>query len=418
MVLGGSLAVSACAVGPGPESGYAPGAYAPEGVAGPEPLGARVPAAAAGPAQPVAILLPLTGPFASVGQPMLQAARLALEVPGAPPLLVQDTGGSPQGAAGAVRGALAGGARLILGPLTAPETVAAAPAAQSAGVPMLAFTNDPVVAKPGVWVMGITPEQQVARLVGAAAAAGKTRFAALLPETPLGQALAHGLAEATAAAGVGTPTIRFHGAGMASITSTTRSLSDYAGRWGPIEAQIRAARAAGTLAGRRQAAALGRSVPPPPPFDVLLLGDTGVALHEVASILAYYVVGPPSVQIVGLSLWADPASDSGRLPGAWYAAPEPSARAGFVQAFSARYGAAPPGVADLAFDAAELARVLAGGGYGVDALTAPRGFAGADGWFVLQPDGRVRRGLAVFAVGRGGAREIASPPAPGARIGA
>ena len=89
-----------------------------------------------------------------------------------------------------------------------------------------------------------------------------------------------------------------------------------------------------------------------------------------------------------------------------------------MQAFGARYGAAPPGVADLAFDAAELARVLAGGGYGVEALTAPHGFAGADGWFVLQPDGRVRRGLAVFAVGRGGGHEIAPPPAPGARIGA
>ena len=46
---------------------------------------------------PVAILLPLTGPLSNVGQPMLQAAQLALAAPGSPQLLVRDTGGNPQG---------------------------------------------------------------------------------------------------------------------------------------------------------------------------------------------------------------------------------------------------------------------------------------------------------------------------------
>ena len=380
------------------------------GYGAPEPLNSGAAPAGGGPAAPVGLLVPLSGPLAAIGGPMRQAAALALAAPGSPPLIVLDTGGSPQGAAQAAQAAVARGARLILGPLTAPETAAAATVTQPAGVPMLAFTNDPAVAHPGVWVLGITPGEQVDRLVAAALRDGRTRFAALLPDSPFGRLMAEGLAHATAAAAVATPEIRFHSPGMASINATTRGLSDYAGRWGPIAAQIRAAAASGTLAGRRKAAALRKSAPPPPPFDALLLADTGESLREIAAVLAYYVVGPPAVRILGPALWADPRSDSGRLPGAWYATADPNARAGFVAAFGARYGAPPPNVADLAYDAAAIARVTAAAGYAAAALTTATGFAGTDGVLALRADGHVRRGLAVFAVTRGGGTLIAPPP--------
>ncbi|HVB67321.1 MAG TPA: penicillin-binding protein activator [Acetobacteraceae bacterium] len=425
LLLAGSLGLSACSVGPAPgpypAGGIGPaGPYAPgTGPSGPESLNGLPPGTPPGyaPTGPVAILLPLSGRLAGIGQAMGEAAQLALAAPGSPPLLSEDTGGTPEGAAAAARTALAGGARLILGPLTAPETAAAAPIALGAGVPMLAFTNDSTVARPGVWTLGITPGQQVRQLVRAGQRQGRTRFAALLPDSPLGQLMGQALAAATSAAALPSPTIRFHSGSMGSINTTARSLSDYDGRWGPIEAQIRAARATGTLAGRRQAASLRKSVPPPPPFDALLLADTGETLHELAAVLSYYVVGRPSVQIMGPSLWADPRSGAGHLPGAWYAAPETSSRAAFVASYAARYGGAPPGVADLGYDAGGLARFLAAGGYRPADLTAPRGFAGTDGWLVLRPDGHVRRGLAVYAVGGAGGPQLVQPPSAGPGAG-
>ena len=50
------------------------------------------------------------------------------------------------------------------------------------------------------------------------------------------------------------------------------------------------------------------------------------------------------------------------------------------------------------------------GGYSVAALCRPEGFAGVDGVLALQPDGQVRRGLALFELGRGGPTMI--EPAP------
>lgn len=413
LVLGAAAGLSACAAeGPGgfysPYPATRPGYGAPESLR-PESLAPGV-AGGGAPGAPVGLLLPLSGPLGAIGRPMRQAAALALSAPGSPPLLVRDTGGAPEGAAEAARAVLSGGARLILGPLTAPETQAAAAVTQSAAVPMLAFTNDPALARPGVWVLGITPGEQVSRLVAAAVRDGRTRFAALLPDNPFGQLMAAGLAHATAAAALSPPDIRFHGQGMASINAVTRRLSDYAGRWGPIEARMHAAAATGTEAGRREAALLRKSVPPPPPFDALLLADTGESLREIAALLAYYVVGPPAVRIMGPALWADPRSDSGRLPGAWYAAPDARARAGFVAEFTASYGASPPGVADLAYDAAAIARVTAGAGYATGALTQAAGFAGTDGVLALLADGHVRRGLAVFAVAPGGGRLVSPAP--------
>ncbi|HEX3994887.1 MAG TPA: penicillin-binding protein activator, partial [Acetobacteraceae bacterium] len=182
VLLSGTLGLAACGSSdsdkptvinqpPGKASGNGPGA---------NPIAAG----------PVAILLPLTGKMADIGKPMLNAAQLALTVPGSPDLMVKDTGGTPDGAAKAAQEAIEGGARMILGPVTSAETAQVAPIARPAGVPVLAFTNDHAQAQPGVWVLGVTPGQQVRRLLGAVQQAGKGQVAGLLPDTDFGKAMA------------------------------------------------------------------------------------------------------------------------------------------------------------------------------------------------------------------------------------
>lgn len=344
--------------------------YAPPSVLSASP-------AAGPPARPVGVLLPLSGRLADIGQPMLRAVQLALSAQGAPRLISADTLGTPAGAEGAARTVLGGGAGLILGPLTASQTGAVAPIAGAAAIPVLAFTNTAAAARPGVWILGITPDQQVDRLVGYAVAQGRSRFAALLPDTEFGNALARALMKAAAARGLAVPTAQFHARGADAVGAALRALAGGAAT---------------------------------PPYDVLLLGDTGTALAEVVAALPAASVAAPAVQLVGPALWAALASGSDQVPGGWYAAPDPASRVAFAQAFSAKYAAAPPGPADLAYDAASIARVLAPRDYAQAALTNPAGFTGVDGWLRLLPDGRVQRGLAVFQVRADGARIISPAP--------
>lgn len=404
--LGFTLAVAGCATGTSPGR-YGGGSYYPQPGQGQAPLPTTAP-----PGRNVAILAPLTGPNAERGQALVNAAKLALSLQGAPQLDVRDTGGTPQGAAQAAQAAIAAGAGLIIGPLTSQETAAVAAPARQAGVAVLAFTSDPAQAQPGVWVLGITPAEQVRRLVAAATAQGKSRFAAVLPDTDFGHAMAAALGQATAEAQLAAPDIRFHAHGMDSINSVMRDISGYAHRRGPLDAEIRAARNLGTAAGRRRAAELVRHPIPPAPFDALLLADAGEQIAAVASLLSYYDLDPPAVRVLGPALWGSRvARRDAPLNGAWFAAPDPAAREAYNANYQAAYGAPAPGLSDFAYDAAAIANVLAKeGGYSIAALCRPEGFAGVDGVLALQPDGTVRRALALFQLDRGGPHLI--EPAP------
>ncbi len=370
------------------------------GPAPPQEVEAPLPVATAGPTG-IGVILPLTGSNAALGQSMLNAIRLAA---GSAPLDVQDTHGTPAGALAAASHVVAAHDGIILGPLTAAETSAAASAAMPAGVPILAFTSDVGEAKPGVWVLGLTPAQQVVRLVGAARSEGRSKFAAFLPENALGDAMAASLTEEAGGAVVGR-----HAQGFSSINDGMKQLSAFDSRH-PNEAAMKADRSSSDPAVRAQVETLAAAPVPPLPFDALLLGDTGTQLQEVLDLLHPYDVEQSQVRIMGPALWGAFAQKLGQIAGAWYAAPDPSARAGFVAAFTARYHTSPLRIDDLAYDVGALASALSGhGGYEMDQLTRADGFAGTDGVFVLEPNGRVQRGLAVFHIHPGGGAHSASP---------
>ncbi len=402
VILASTLALAACG-GTAGLSGGGPLATAPTVPLAPGAPGAPAASPVAPAGRTITLLAPLSGQLADRGQALANAAQLALASPGSPPLDVRDTGGTPEGAAQAATAALAAGTGLFIGPLTAGETAAVAPLAERAGVPVLAFTNDPAAARPGVWPLGITPVQQVRRMVGAAQAEGKSRFAAALPNTPFGQAMASALTQATSASGSATADVRFYEPTNSGISATLRDLSDYAGRRGPIEARRRAALNQHTATGRAEAAALSREGVAPPPFDALLLAETGDRLAWLSTFLPYYDISPAQVQVMGPALWATPATRAGaNLVGAWYAAPDPAAHGNFAQAYTAKFGVPPQPLADLAFDAAAIGRVLAQeNGYAAAALCRPEGFAGVDGLLAFQADGHVRRGLALFRLTAG-----------------
>lgn len=380
------------------------------------------------PGRRVTALLPLTGPNAEVGQSLQRAAQLALDAPGAPELDVRDTRGTPDGAALAARDALAAGTGLFIGPLTAQETDAVAPVAQAAGVPVLAFTSDATKARPGVWTLGITPQQQVRRLVLAVQMEGKSRLAAVVPDNPFGNALADGLNTATAQAGLPPPNVRRYSGSFRTLDTAMKEVSDYAARRSAIEERRRAAAPASPAspdseAGRRGTAAADpgaapqappdAALPPPPlPFDALLLGAVGEQAGQTAPLLAAYDMRGEGVRLLGPALWArDPARLS-VLAGAWYAAPDPAQRTPFEQRYSAKYGAPPRDLASLAYDAAGIARASSTpAGFDPTALLRPDGFGGADGVLALMPDGQVRRGLAIFEIDRGGSHVV--QPSPG-----
>ena len=137
------------------------------------------------PASPakVGLLVPLTGASAALGEDLVDAAQMALFDVGRTDLelLPRDTGDEPAKAEAAALSALDAGAELLLGPVYGRSAQAIAPLAAAHSVNVISFSNDAGVARPGLYVLGFRPEEQVERIVRYSAAQGRTRFAALAP---------------------------------------------------------------------------------------------------------------------------------------------------------------------------------------------------------------------------------------------
>ena len=120
-------------------------------------------------------------------------------------------------------------------------------------------------------------------------------------------------------------------------TSPTRAVSGYASRRGPIDAQIKAARAEETPEGRKQAQELAQPVDPAAAVRCAAAGrQRRRRWPRSPSLLPYYDVYPRAVRILRPGAMG-PARQRRRrqLGGAWYAAPDPAARTAFEQAYTA-----------------------------------------------------------------------------------
>ena len=124
----------------------------------------------------MALLLPLSGRLADLGNAMSDAAQMAMFdlADRRFTLMPIDDKGTVNGATDAATQAVAQGAQLILGPLLAPSVRAVAPIATSAGTPVVAFSSDRKVTSPGVYILGFTPEAEVERIIGFAARRGSS----------------------------------------------------------------------------------------------------------------------------------------------------------------------------------------------------------------------------------------------------
>ena len=336
----------------------------------------------------VALLLPITasGSTPAVAKALKQAAELALFDFDNPniSLIPKDTKGTAEGARVAAESALQDGAELIIGPLFAQEVSAAAPVARQGGVSMIAFSSDEKVAGNGVYLLSFLAGRDVPRIVSFAMSRGKRNFAELIPQSAYGR-----LAESAFARAVSS------GGGQASVRATFPT-DDSSAMLGPVRQVVNAAKS-------------GQGV------DALFLPAGREDLPDLAPLLASEGLSSGQVQFIGTGQWDYPNIGSERaLVGGWYPAPDPKGWSSFVEKYSKTYGAAPPRIASLAYDAVSLAVSLSpnppGQRYTVTQLTRSSGFSGIDGLFRLLYDGTSERGLAILEVREGGPRVI--DPAP------
>lgn len=324
------------------------------------------------------LLLPLNGPHAELGNQLMMAVQLAVQDL-APDSFVVAPFDTSAGAAQALQRALQQPADVIIGPLFSVDVAATKGIAAQAQVPMLALSNDQSQADGNTYLMGSWPGEQVERVVDYASQKGVTRFVAVLPENAFGNAVRNALPNI-----INPPAML-----VQSFTYNPQQ---------PDVGSIATVMLQNTNA-----------------YDAVLLPDGDPRAGVIANGLRQAGALENSkgeVRLLGSALWEDTAN-ADMLTGGWYAAQDPAPRQQFSSRYMRTFGIAPPAVANLAYDAAALAAVLASRNwpYTKDALVQSQGFAGMGGTFRLENNGLVRRALTVQEISASGRRIVDAAPA-------
>ncbi len=326
----------------------------------------------------VALLVPMGGSAAEVGQSLANATTMALLDTNANNLRITtyDTSG---GASAAARQAIADGNRLILGPLLAENVPAVQAAARSARVPSITFSNDATVASADVFVMGHIPEQSIRRSVEYSCNNGSNSFAALLPEGDYGQR---------------------------SYNALQNSLRDYCGTLVGFE---RYARGNTSIVGAAQRLRTRGG------YDTVLIADGARLAVQAAGELRSD--GAENTRLLGTELWSGESAltRSGSVNGALFSAVSDGRFRRFAESYEARFGTRPYRIATLGYDSVLLTLRIArdwqvGSTFPTRQLYDRGGFLGVDGAFRFNRNGVAERALEVRQVS--GNQVIAVEAAP------
>lgn len=321
----------------------------------------------------VALLVPMSGANASVGQAIANATTMALLDTNAQNVRIT-TYDTAAGAGIAAGKAILDGNRLILGPLLAEEVIAVASVARPAKVPMITYSNDSTVADRDVFVLGQVPGQAISRVIGFAQSKGVKSVGAIIPTGAYGQRVSSALTLAARAMGVSITGIEAYDRSNTSVTSAVRRL-------------------------------LAKG-----PVDALLIGDSG----RIALMAAPAAAG---TRLIGTELWNGDASiaKSPAMRGSWFAAVSDKRFGQFEQSYRTRFGAAPSRLATLGYDSVLLTLNVARGWkpgtlFPTAKLYGRDGFIGLDGVFRFEANGVAERAMEVREVGAG--TFLTASPAP------
>ncbi len=342
----------------------------------------------------VALLAPLSGKHAKLGQAMLNAAQLALFDIGYSnfQLIPKDTSGTPGGAREAARQAIDEDAQMILGPLFAESVRAAKPIASNARINMLAFSTDWTLAGNNTFIMGFLPFDQLERLTKYVAANNYSRIGILAPNDNYGRVVTNAFNNLASR-------YRLQTVKAQNFNPRSRDLASDIRRFSQVDTR--------------------RGQETPPPYDAVLMPVGGQTAITVTNLMTQFGLPPNRVKRLSTGLMDDTglAGEPG-LNGTWFAAPSPNLRRNFEKKYFTTYGRKAPRLATLAYDATALSAVLAQKGiaktgrpaFDKASLLSTSGFFGIDGIFRFRPDGTAERGLAILEFSRGRINVIDEAP--------
>lgn len=327
----------------------------------------------------IALLLPLTGSRAKIGESLKKAAEIALfDQPDSRLLLTfKDTKSSTVGTKEAFQEIQQKGITTVIGPVFADEVKTIAPLLANTSMTVFSLSNDVTLARPSLYVLGFNPLDQLKTIMTYAAQHDIKKLGIMIPKNTYGNLLVPSIAEVSLKLGL-----------------KDVELARYAPEGDDIGVALE------TL--------------PIQNLDALLIVEGEKIALKIAKYLEGYKDISPDMKLLGLSAFDSVQKNvDPKLQGLMYVGVNSSDRDLFERRFMRAFNEKPQRIATLMYDAighvTNIVDQSAKQNRAVKEAVSGHAFEGIDGPFVLHNDGRVERSFAVLEITSAGPKLIWAP---------
>ena len=378
----------------------------------------------------VAVLAPLTGPHAAIGEAVISSAMLSLSESREEDfsLYFYDTAGDPWKTQEILPTVLQEHSpHLIVGPVFS-ECLEAIRNQVPTHVPILSLSNNTTLAKESVFVLGVDPEARIVRLVSYGRDLGLQKLALLAEEGDYGDLVLSVLRDVAEQEDVELLRVARLSMDGLNMQEAIAEISNYKERRQALVKLRATLSQEGPSAQRRLQKLARRTTLTPPDFTALVVAARRDRVRQLAAHLAYNDVRFPDVRILGIGDWNfSPFLQESALSHAWFATSPTELVEDFALRYHAMFDRTPAELSILTYDAIAMAISLwrqareeyaahlekesaVAPTFALQRLTRAGGFYGVGGLFHLLPSGRVMRSLEVVEITREGMEVRDSAP--------
>ena len=268
----------------------------------------------------IGVFVPRTGPKAIYGMQVIHGIEMALFQLNDPQieLLYFDTADEAV-LGGVVKNALVADIDIAIGPLFSANATKAYPYFAREKIPVLSLSNNARIARSGLWVLGLLPEQQIDALIAESILKGHDRIAILSDYSDYGSTLTGHVVSRLEAFGIAPAMVMtVDGSVSADDEGLMAKLVEFS-HYKPLEDDE-----------------LISDIPAP--YDSVILAGGASFVLKVAPLLSYYDLGPDRVSYLGTDLWASAGLlGEPSLQGAYVSTIDPNLRAAFSKRYNGLY---------------------------------------------------------------------------------
>ena len=339
----------------------------------------------------VGVLLPITGEHKEIGNLILKSLELALFQNDIEKieLIIKDTKADPKTTESIFNDLLKKDVKLFIGPLFSKSLVAIENRVREKNIRVFSLSNNTNLAKRGLWIFGIDPQQQIERILNFVILNQNKKIGLLLPDNPYGYLLYNTALKTMRRQNFEPTRVEFFKENINSQQDAAKKISKGFQNYEEFLKEIQE-----NNEFVDSELEVKEKLIYDKPLDSILIAASGQALTILASQLQYSSVDPKKVIFVGISSWQDDSIlQEPALKGGIFTTTSDLYQKEVSKIYSLAYGTEMPKIGMIAYDILSLmaSSYREYGSVENNYLLNKNGYLGLRGLFRLNTSGVVER---------------------------